>query len=245
MLEKFNQLINQSQKIVVFTGAGMSTESGVPDFRTPNGLWSRYAPIDFQDFIISQEMRNEAWRRKIKLDEEIGFPKPNRGHLKIAELVKQGKITNIITQNIDNLHQNAAVPDGLVIELHGNGTYAHCLSCHARYEMPAMKKQFLKSGHAPECIKCGGYIKSATISFGQAMPEEPMRLSLEAAQNCDLFIAIGSSLVVSPANQFPLIAKHNGATLIILNREETPLDGAADLVLNLEIGDTLSQLRGA
>ena len=133
-------------------------------------------------------------------------------------------------------------PAAQVIELHGNGTYAACLSCHTRYELKEMKKRFLDTGTAPDCDACGGHIKSATISFGQAMPEEPMRLAL-GDQNCDLFLAIGSSLVVSPANQFPLIAKHCGARLVILNRDETPLDGEADLVLNCEIGETLSQLK--
>ncbi|MGC6511572.1 MAG: SIR2 family NAD-dependent protein deacylase [Parvibaculales bacterium] len=243
MLEKFNDLVQQSQNIVVFTGAGISTESGVPDFRTPNGVWSRYAPIDFGDFMASQEMRDETWRRKIMLDAEIGVPEPNAGHLKIAELVLSGKVSHVITQNIDNLHQNSGVPADKVIELHGNGTYAACLSCHTRYALDEVKTRFNETGKAPDCNQCGGHIKSATISFGQPMPEMPMRLALEATQKCDLFFAIGSSLVVSPANQFPLIAKHGGAKLVILNRDETPLDSQADLVLHFEIGETLSQLK--
>lgn len=245
MLEKFINLIDQSQNIVIFTGAGMSTDSGVPDFRTPNGVWSRYAPIDFNDFLSSQEMRNETWRRKIKLDAEIGIPEPNSGHFKIAELVNLGKVRQVITQNIDNLHQASGIASDQVVELHGNGTYAACLSCGAQYALDKVKKRFVDTGTAPECEACGGYIKSATISFGQPMPEEPMRKALEASQNCDLFIAIGSSLVVSPANQFPLIAKHTGAQLIILNRDETPLDDQADLVLHQGISETLSQLEYA
>ena len=237
------ELIEESARAVVFTGAGMSTDSGVPDFRTPNGVWSRYAPIDFQDFISSQDMRNETWRRKILLDEEIGVPKPNQGHLKIAHMVKAGKVSHVITQNIDNLHQNSGVPSAQVIELHGNGTYAKCLNCHVVYDIEQMKKLYLETQSAPNCEECGGYVKSATISFGQAMPEEPMQKALEATQNCDLFIAIGSSLVVSPANQFPLIAKQCGAQLVILNRDKTPLDQDADLVLNEDISQTLAQVK--
>lgn len=237
------ELIEESARIVVFTGAGMSTDSGVPDFRTPNGVWSRYAPIDFQDFISSQDMRDETWRRKILLDEEIGVPKPNQGHLKIAHMVEAGKVSHVITQNIDNLHQNSGVPSAQVIELHGNGTYAKCLSCQAVYDIDEMKQRFKETQSAPNCEQCGGYVKSATISFGQAMPEEPMQKALEATQNCDLFIAIGSSLVVSPANQFPLIAKQCGARLVILNRDQTPLDTEADLVLNEDISQTLAEVK--
>ena len=243
MLDEFSKLLGESQKVVVFTGAGISTESGIPDFRTPNGVWSRYAPIDFNDFMSSEEMRNETWRRKIKLDAEIGVPEPNQGHLKIAELVHCGKVNYVITQNIDNLHQKSGIPAPQVIELHGNGTYATCLSCDAHYDLQEIKQRFIAKSKAPDCDICGGFIKSATISFGQSMPEEPMRKALEATQNCDLFLAIGSSLVVSPANQFPMIAKHAGARLVILNRDETPLDEEADLVLNVEIGEALSQLK--
>ena len=234
--EQFKELINESSEMVVFTGAGISTESGIPDFRSPGGLWTKFKPIDFGSFMSSEEVRAESWRRKFNIDNTISKAKPNKGHEAIAHLVKKGKVNAVITQNVDNLHQDSGVPMDKVIELHGNTTYAICLSCKKRYEILEIKKEFLKTEIPPICDKCGGIIKTATISFGQPMPEVEMKKAQIVTLNCDLFVAIGSSLQVYPAAGFPILAKKNGSKLIILNRDETDLDGYSDLVINKEIG---------
>lgn len=238
--ELLQQLMQESRRAVAFTGAGISTESGIPDFRSPGGLWTKNRPIDFSDFVAKKEMRDEAWRRKFAMEESFRDARPGRGHRALAALLQRGKISAVITQNIDNLHQVSGIPDGKVIELHGNGSYATCLDCGIRYELDWVKERFEKSnGCAPDCADCGGPVKSATISFGQAMPEEPMRQAEIETLAADLFLAIGSSLVVWPAAGFPLRAKRNGAKLVILNREPTDLDDVADLVIREDIGDVL------
>lgn len=235
-------LIDESKRVVVFTGAGISTESGIPDFRSPGGLWTKMAPIDFRDFMASAEMRVEAWRRKFGMDGHFSAAEPNKGHMAVAKLVDTGKVTHVITQNVDNLHQASGVPPSKVIELHGNSTYATCLNCGVRYELDEIRTHFEEHGTAQDCTFCAGILKSATISFGQAMPEKEMERAGEATLACDLFLAIGSSLLVYPAANFPIVAKKNGACLVILNREETELDPIADLVLHAEIGETLAPL---
>ena len=243
LIEDLRAILAASKRAVVFTGAGVSTESGIPDFRSPGGIWTKYQPIDFREFISSDEARRETWRRKIAVDEAVSQAQPNRGHRAIAHLVEQGKVSSVITQNIDGLHQRSGVPDDRVIELHGNGTYATCLECAQRYELEDMFARFKVNEEPPVC-ECGSFIKSATISFGQSMPFEAMRRAQSESQSCDLFIAIGSSLVVYPAASFPAVAKQNGSRLVILNREPTDLDYLADLVLNLEIGPTLGEATG-
>jgi len=166
---------------------------------------------------------------------------PNRGHRAVAKLVRTGKVSAVITQNIDGLHQESGVPDEHMIELHGNATYATCLTCATRYELEPIKAAFSASGVLPECNFCGGIVKTATIPFGQAMPEGPMERARDETMASDLFLAIGSSLVVYPAAGFPAMAKQNGAKLVILNRDPTDLDNIADLVLNREIGPTLGE----
>ena len=240
-MEELKSWINDSAYTVVFTGAGISTDSGIPDFRSPGGLWSRLAPIDFRDFMASDEMRVETWRRKVLLDQEIGKPEPNKAHYAISQLVDVGKVSKVITQNIDNLHQNSGLSDDQVIELHGNGNYAKCLNCEKKYQITLIKEQFKKDNLAPVC-ECGGYIKSATVSFGQSMPPVAMQAAEKASLACDLFIAVGSSLKVFPAAGFPLLAKENGAKFVIINREPTDLDGFADLVLNMEINEIFDSL---
>ena len=242
MSSALKRAIEEAYRVVVFTGAGISTESGIPDFRSPGGLWTKMSPIDFSDFIRSEELRREAWRRKFEIDKTIVAAEPNKGHMAIAKLVDSGKASHVITQNIDNLHQNSGVPAERIIELHGNGTYAKCLDCGARHELHEVKAIYDASLAAPVCKSCKGIVKSATISFGQAMPEEEMRRAEEATLGCDLFLAIGSSLQVYPAAGFPILAKRNGATLVILNREPTPLDEIADLVIHEEIGPTLAPI---
>jgi NAD-dependent deacetylase len=230
----------EAKSAVVFTGAGISTESGIPDFRSPGGIWTKNRPIDFDAFMSSEEARREAWRRRFATAEVLDAARPNRGHTAIAELVRKRRVMTVITQNIDGLHQASGVPNDRVVELHGNTTYATCLSCEKRHELPDVRVRFEATGEAPVC-GCGGYVKTATISFGQAMPPVPMQRAEAAARNCDLFVAVGSSLVVYPAAGFPALAKRCGARLVILNRDPTDLDGAADLVLHAEIGPTLER----
>jgi NAD-dependent protein deacetylase/lipoamidase len=238
------RMIARARRAVVFTGAGISTESGIPDFRSPGGIWTRMAPIDFSDFLASEEARRETWRRRFAMEETFRAALPNRGHRAVAALVRSGKAAAVITQNIDGLHQASGVPDDRVIELHGNTTYAHCLDCKIRYELEALRIAFERDGDALICDECGGYVKTATISFGQAMPVDAMRQAEIETRAADLFIVAGSSLVVYPAAAFPELAKANGAALVIVNREPTGLDAIADLVLNRSIGETLGAAVG-
>lgn len=233
-------MLRASRRAVVFTGAGISTESGIPDFRSPGGIWTKMAPIDFQDFVASAEMRKEAWRRRFAMDETFETVKPNAGHRAVAELVERGIVSHVITQNIDNLHQESGVPDSKVIEVHGNTRYAKCLECGQRVELEPIRAYFGTHGEPPDCRACGGIVKTATISFGQAMPEQEMARAERATRECDLFIVLGSSLVVYPAAGFPLMAKRGGARLAIVNREPTEQDRFADLAIHAEIGPTLS-----
>jgi len=235
------RLIDDSRRVAVFTGAGISTESGIPDFRSPGGVWSQMKPIYFQEFVSDPAKRREAWARAFSGRAGWTGREPNAGHHAVARLVAQGKASAVITQNVDNLHQASGVPADKVIELHGNASYAKCLECGERHELAELKEGFLKAGEIPYCRVCGGLVKTATISFGQAMPEEPMARAEAETLSCDLFLVLGSSLVVYPAAGFPLMAKRNGARLAIVNREPTEQDAYADLVLHDEIGPALSE----
>ena len=244
MLEKLKDLLDRSRRAVVFSGAGISTESGIPDFRSPGGIWSKNRVIYFDEFVRSRDARVEAWTRLFDGRPTLKKAEPNAGHRAVARLVETGKVSHVITQNIDGLHQRAGVPAGRVIEVHGNATYAKCLSCGQRHEFDDIEPAFKATGEPPSCVVCGGVVKSATISFGQAMPEEEMERAAEAVLACDLCLAIGSSLVVYPAAGLPIAAKRNGATFVILNRDPTELDHMADLVINAEIGPTLAKVVG-
>jgi NAD-dependent deacetylase len=235
-------MIQDARTVAGFTGAGISTESGIPDFRSPDSPWMRNRPIPFELFLRSPEARREAWRRKFTMDDLYRWARPSAGHTAFASLVSTGRMPAVITQNIDGLHQAAGLSEEQVIELHGNGTYAKCLSCGRRHELDWVRYHFERNGDAPECMICGGILKSATISFGQAMPEEPMRRAQRLTASCDLFLVAGSSLVVFPAAAFPAFAKENGARLVIVNREQTPLDPAADLVIHAEIGEVFAKI---
>lgn len=241
---RLTRLLEESRRVVVFTGAGISTESGIPDFRSPGGLWTKYKPINFGDFLASTEMRRESWRRKFAMEPVMQVAEPNRGHRAVEKLARTGKVTSVITQNIDGLHQASGVAEEQVIELHGNTTYASCLSCGERYELASIRQAFETDETLPICASCGGIVKTATISFGQSMPEEAMRRAEIETLACDLLLAIGSSLVVYPAAGFPVMAKRNGAKLVIVNREPTDLDQVADLVINAEIGNALGDAVG-
>src|SRR5258705_10372495 len=217
-IAELRELIEAARSVVPFTGAGISTECGIPDFRSPGGIWTKMRPIPFDEFLASQEMRDESWRRRFAMEEHFGGANPGRGHFALPSLYRAGKVPGIVTQNIDNLHQASGIAAEHVVELHGNSTYASCLDCAARYELPWVKQQFAATGgRAPDCPACGGHIKSATGSFGQAMPERAMRRAEEFTRGCDLFLAVGSSLVVWPAAGFPLMGKRNGARLGVIN----------------------------
>jgi NAD-dependent deacetylase len=239
-IARLTEMVHAAGAIVPFTGAGVSTECGIPDFRSPGGLWTKNRPIDFDAFMVSQEARNESWRRRFAMEDQFGGARPGRGHRAIASLYHAGKVPAVVTQNIDNLHQASGIAPEDVVELHGNTTFAVCLRCSERYEIAWVRRKMdIGNGCAPDCPACGGYIKTATVSFGQAMPEAAMQRAQELAQSCDLLMSIGSSLVVWPAAGLPLMAKRNGAALIIINREPTDFDEIADLVVRHDIGTVL------
>jgi NAD-dependent deacetylase len=242
-IARLADLVHEADTIVPFTGAGISTECGIPDFRSPGGLWTKNKPIPFDEFLASQEARNESWRRRFAMEEHFAAARPGRGHLALASLYRAGKVPGVVTQNIDNLHQASGIAPADVIELHGNTTFAHCLDCSARYELGWVSQRMeAGNGCAPDCPDCGGFIKTATVSFGQAMPDAAMQRAQDLARSCDLFLAIGSSLVVWPAAGFPLVAKRHGARLVIINREATEFDAVADLVVRQDIGTVLAPL---
>jgi NAD-dependent deacetylase len=237
---RLHELIEAAGTVVPFTGAGISTECGIPDFRSPDGLWTKNQPIQFDEFLASQEARNESWRRRFAMEDQFGNAQPGRGHRALASLYRAGKVPAVVTQNIDNLHQASGIAPEHVVELHGNTTYALCLDCETRYDLPWVRHRMdASNGCAPDCPDCGGFIKTATVSFGQAMPEAAMQRAHDLAVNCDLFLAIGSSLVVWPAAGFPLMAKRHGARFIIVNRDPTEFDDLADLVVRQDIGTVL------
>ncbi|WP_091742292.1 SIR2 family NAD-dependent protein deacylase [Phenylobacterium immobile] len=235
------RMIADANRIVVFTGAGISTESGIPDFRSPGGVWSRMKPIYFKDFISDIDKRREAWERAFTGRAGWTGRLPNIGHDAIARLVRGGRASAVITQNVDNLHQDSGVPADQVIELHGNASFATCLECGLRHELADLKSVYELTGDLPSCRECGGIVKTATISFGQPMPPEPMMRAAEHSKACDLFLVLGSSLTVYPASAFPMHAKRHGASVAIVNRDPTELDQYADFVLHDELGETVSQ----
>ena len=239
-IARLRELVEAAEVIVPFTGAGISTECGIPDFRSPGGLWTKNRPIPFDEFLASQEARNESWRRRFAMEDQFGGARPGRGHLALASLYRARKVPGLVTQNIDNLHQVSGIAAQDVVELHGNTTYASCLDCAERYEVSWVRQRMEASnGCAPDCPRCGGFVKTATIAFGQAMPELAMQRAQELTLSCDLLLAIGSSLLVWPAAGFPLMAKRNGARLVIINREATEFDDIADLVVRQDIGTVL------
>ena len=242
-LRQLADLIDAAERIALFTGAGISTESGIPDFRSPGGIWTKQTPIDFAAFMRSDEARRETWRRRFAMQPVLRKAAPNRGHRAVAELIRDGRAAVVITQNIDGLHQDSGIPDDKVIELHGNTTFAHCLDCGTRYEIEALRVDFENDRIVPHCA-CGGWVKTATISFGQSMPIEAMRRAESETLRAGLFIAIGSSLVVYPAAGFPELAKRNRSALVIVNLQPTGLDDVADLVLNRPIGEALGAVVG-
>ncbi len=245
-IEAVADMIVGAKKIVVFTGAGFSTESGVPDFRSPGGVWDRFDPdeLNYQNFLSSEVIREKYWRMHRMMWETIREAKPNAGHYAVAELYNLGKLDCVVTQNTDGLHQQAGVPDAEVLELHGTMKWVDCLSCGQRYPRSRVHDKMVAGEKIPRCDSCKGLLKPATIAFGQSMPVRETNEASERSAACDLFLAAGSSLVVYPAAQMPLLAKRGGARLVILNLTETPHDGHADIVINEKTGETMAKIVG-
>ena len=243
-IEAVADMILQSNKVVVFTGAGFSTESGIPDFRSPGGVWDKFYPseLNYQNILRSEEIREKYWRMHKMMWETIRDAQPNRGHLAVTDLYNMGKLDCVITQNTDGLHQKAGIPDELVIELHGTMQWADCLSCGKRYPRSQVHDKMLAGEKVPRCDDCDGIIKPATVAFGQMMPQQETREAESRSSSCDLFLSAGSSLVVYPAAQMPVLAKNSGARLVILNLTSTPHDNHADVVINEKTGETLSRI---
>jgi NAD-dependent deacetylase len=241
-LEQFAAQIRSHRGIVFFTGAGISTESGVPDFRSPGGVWTKYQPVYFQDFLASEPARIQHWRLKKATYELFKTVEPNIGHYAIRDFEQRGQLLGLITQNIDGLHKLAGVSEDRLVELHGTDRLVTCLGCAKHFEPANVYESLPEEFSAPICDACGSFLKSANISFGQQMPAEPMRRAQSWTGAADVFIVVGSSLQVQPAASFPVIAKRNGALLAIVNRDETPLDDIADYVYHGGIGDWFEQL---
>ncbi len=243
ILSELKSLIEKSTKIVGFSGAGISTESGIPDFRSPGGVWSKNRTVLFDEFLNSEEDRVEYWRQKSEIWPEMRDAIPNPGHYFFRDLAKKNKLLGLITQNIEGLHQRAGLPDEMIVELHGTMIHAGCLGCGAQVSMDEVCTRIEEGELTPQCTSCtNGLLKPSTISFGQNLRTEDLVQASAWASDCDLMFAVGSSLVVQPACGYPLQAIQNGATLVIINRTETPLDQVADLVIHDEIGKILGAL---
>jgi NAD-dependent deacetylase len=241
-LAQFAGRVKNSRAIVFFTGAGISTESGVPDFRSPGGVWTKYQPVLFQDFLTSEAARVQHWRLKKATYELFKTVEPNIGHYAIRDFEQRGQLLGLITQNIDGLHKLAGILDEKLVELHGTDRLVTCLKCGKRYEPVDVYEDLREEFTAPTCGECGGYLKSANVSFGQSMPVEAMQRAQAWSERAEIFIVIGSSLQVQPAASFPVIAKRSGALLAIINRDETLLDDLADFVYNGAIGEFFEKL---
>ena len=239
--EQLAQLIVQSRKVVVFTGAGISTESGIPDFRSPGGIWSRYDPEDFtiHKFLSGPTARKTIWKMSIE-GGLLTEAEPNLAHHAIAELHRLGKLDCVITQNIDSLHQKAGVPEEKVFELHGNMQWVVCLSCGRRFPMPEVLQRIRDGMEVPDCPDCRGILKPDAVFFGEALPQETLREAIRRAQNCDLMIVIGSTLVIYPAAYIPTYATDAGAKLAIVNLTPTPFDQHAEVVIRGKAGEIMS-----
>ncbi|HIJ58449.1 MAG TPA: NAD-dependent protein deacylase [Deltaproteobacteria bacterium] len=223
---------------VVFTGAGISTESGIPDFRSKGGIWDKYRPIYFDEFMSSKKARIEYWQRHAELYPDLMKAKPNPAHMAVAELHDMGLLEAVITQNIDGLHQDSGIPHEKVIELHGNTRRARCMSCRKIVSLHEVHKRIEHGDPAPEC-ECGGYLKSDTISFGQAMPEDEVKKATDLSRNADFFMVVGSTLLVHPAAAIPGYATQNGSYLVIVNLSETPYDDVSDVLIQGKAGEVL------
>jgi len=239
-IKELQKLIAASSRIVFFTGAGISTESGISDYRSQGGIYERYRPVTIQEFLADEDSRKEFWRRKKEFYTQLKNAKPNAAHLAIAQLEKRDKVKGVITQNIDGLHQAAGSKK--VFEIHGTNLEIICLSCGDISTYQPTYQKLIEGIDIPLCEKCGGLLKTNTISFGQELNADTLQRSFQLARNCDLMIAIGSTLVVEPAASIPSRAKEMGAKLVIINRETTPLYTVADLNIGASAGDILARL---
>ena len=244
MNEKIAQIatkIKKGGKNVFFTGAGISTESGIPDFRSQGGIWDKYRPVYFDEFMSAKESRAEYWRRWVELHPVITGAKPNQAHMALAKLDEMGLLQAVVTQNVDSLHQASGIAAEKVIELHGNTTRIRCMSCRNITPIEEVRQRLAAGDPAPEC-QCGGFLKPDTISFGQSMPVTEVEKSAALSRECDFFMIVGSTLLVQPAAQMPFFAKNNGAFLAIINLSETPCDGMCDVRIQEKAGDVLKQI---
>ncbi|HJN11546.1 MAG TPA: NAD-dependent deacylase [Pirellulaceae bacterium] len=241
MLAEIAHWLQASSSTVAFSGAGISTESGIPDFRSPGGIWATSQPVYFDDFLASADARREYWRQKSIAHRDFADAQPNLGHRVLARWEQSGRLETIITQNIDGLHQIAGSRS--VCELHGTARSVVCLDCAERFpDVESLVNEFLATDQPPSCPDCGGIMKHATVSFGQSLPTDVLDTATQASQRADLFLAMGSSLVVQPAASLPAMAKEQGARLVIINRDPTPLDDQADAVIHASIGETLEKI---
>jgi NAD-dependent deacetylase len=239
-IEQVAAWLAEAQRPVAFTGAGISTESGIPDFRSPGGVWSRNTPVYYHQFLASAESRFEYWRQKVEAAQDFVDAKPNAGHLALGRWEQSGRLAGVITQNIDGLHQQAG--SKRVVELHGTVRWIECVDCGELFEPLPLIEVFRTQRAVPDCEQCGGRLKSATVLFGQPMPVKAMEQAAQLARESDLFLAIGSSLVVYPAAGLPEIARDHGARVVIINRDPTDQDRSAAAVIRHSIGDTLSRI---
>lgn len=240
-LQQVARKIKTSRHLTVFTGAGISTESGIPDYRSQGGIWDKFRPVYFDEFMASREARIKYWDQRLDMEKSLCKATPNKGHKAIARLHELGLLKTVITQNIDGLHQESGIPDDCIIELHGNTRRIRCMSCRKLMSWKAAKALIDKGDKAPEC-ECGGFLKPDTISFGQAMPvEETKRAALLSAKS-DVFIVIGSTLLVQPASLMPEYAKNAGAFLVIINLSETPYDAVCDVLIRGKAGEALTRI---
>jgi NAD-dependent deacetylase len=240
-IQRMAQEMAKRGRNVFFTGAGISTESGIPDYRSKGGIWDQFRPVYFDEFMSSKEARIEYWRQKEELYEDLMKAKPNAGHAALFRLYEMGLLEAVITQNIDGLHQASGLPDDRIIELHGNNTRVRCMSCGQVSGLREAHERVHQGDLAPECA-CGGYLKPDTISFGQAMPVEEVRKAADLSQHCNFFCVIGSTLLVQPAAQMPYYAKNSGAFLAIINLSDTPCDSICDALVREKAGNALQEL---
>ena len=244
LIQRGVELIKGSNKIMVFVGAGLSTESGIPDFRSPGGVWDKYDPSDFyfQKILSSESAREKYWKMSTEFWDTMKDAVPSRGHFAILKLEAMGKLSGIVTQNIDNLHHKTGNAPEKIIEVHGNAFTVSCLSCGKKYDRGLIQDRLQSGVKVPHCDDCSGILKPDTVSFGQSMPEDKMAKAYRLAEECDLCVVLGSSLVVYPAAYIPIHALDRGAKLMIINRDETGLDSKAALVIHDSIGKVFGEM---
>jgi NAD-dependent deacetylase len=233
--------IKEGGKNVVFTGAGISTESGIPDYRSQGGIWDKFRPVYFDEFMSCREAREEYWQHWTTLYQDLMKAEPNPAHEALVKLHRMGLLESVITQNVDGLHQASGLPDEVIIELHGNTRRIRCMACRRISPLDQVYRRLTEGESAPECA-CGGYLKPDTISFGQAMPVKEVEIAIALSRDCDFFMVIGSTLLVQPAAHMPYYAKNQGAFLAIINLSETPCDSMSDALIREKAGEALVKI---